>query len=148
MTSNIFSLTWILAYLPGGRARATLCTSAFSAAAARYGYDKDAILHSARGRQFTSHLYRQTLDSKGFRQSMGCTGSCYDNARMESFFATLKKELVYRIPTYKLSRQQMKSIIFEWIEGYCNTRRRHTANDANLPPLKKRNAFYCEKMAA
>jgi hypothetical protein len=69
---------------------------------------------------------------------MGRTGSCYDNARMESFFATLKKELIYQLPMYKLTRQQVRQQIFTWIELYYNTERRNTANENNLPPLQKR----------
>ena len=128
--------------------KAELCTAALSAAVTRYGRRKDRILHSDRGSQFTSHLYRNTLQSKGFRQSMGRIGSCYDNARMESFFATLKKELIYRLPVYKMSRKQLKSIIFEWIEGYYNRRRRHTANAENLPPLVKRARWQQDQQAA
>jgi transposase InsO family protein len=72
---------------------------------------------------------------------MGRTGSCYDNARMESFFATLKKEVIYRLPLYTLTREQVRAHIFEWIVGYYNLRRRHTANEGNLPPLVKRGCF-------
>jgi transposase InsO family protein len=52
-----------------------LCTTALNSAVLRYGRAKDCILHSDRGSQFTSHLYRETLENKGFRQSMGYTGS-------------------------------------------------------------------------
>lgn len=69
---------------------------------------------------------------------MGRTGSCYDNARMESFFATLKKDLVYRQPMYRLSCEEVRALVFEWIVGYYNRRRRHTANEGKLPPLVKR----------
>lgn len=125
-----------------------LCTATLNGAVTRYSHHKDRILHSDRGSQFTSHLYRQTLESKGFRQSMGRTGTCADNARMESFFATLKKELVYRLPLYRLTREQVKNLVFEWIEGYYNKRRRHTANDRNLPPLQKREQWYRQLRAA
>lgn len=118
-----------------------LCTAALTSATGRYGRSEGCILHSDRGSQFTSHLYRQTLASKGMRQSMGRTGSCYDNARMESFFATLKKELIYRLPLYKMTRAEVRSRVFEWIEGYYNRRRRHTSNAGNLPPLVKRELF-------
>lgn len=70
---------------------------------------------------------------------MGHTGSCYDNARMESFFATLKKELIYRLPLYKLTRAQVRNRVFDWIETYYNCKHRHTANAGNLPPLMKRD---------
>lgn len=115
-----------------------LCTAALNSAALRYGRVQGCILHSDRGSQFTSHLYHETLESKGFRQSMGRTGSCYDNARMESFFATLKKELIYRLPMYRLTCEEARALIFEWVEGYYNLRRRHTSNEMHLAPLAKR----------
>lgn len=72
---------------------------------------------------------------------MGRTGSCFDNARMESFFATLKKDLIYRLPVYKMNRAEVRHYIFEWIETYYNRKRRHTSNERNLPPLVKRKLF-------
>jgi len=125
-----------------------LCTAALNSAVLRYGKSDGCILHSDRGSQFTSHLYRQTLDTKGFLQSMGRTGSCADNARMESFWATLKKELIYKLPLYKMTREQLKSLIFEWIEGYYNRHRRHTSNEGKLAPLVKRGRFADRQQAA
>ena len=115
-----------------------LCTAALNSAVLQYGRKEDCILHSDRGSQFTSRLFRETLVNKGFRQSMGRTGSCYDNARMESFFATLKKDLVYRQPIYRLTCEEVRAMVFEWIVGYYNHRRRHTANKGHVPPLVKR----------
>jgi transposase InsO family protein len=124
-----------------------LCTAALNNAVLRYGRVQDCILHSDRGSQFTSHLYHETIEGKGFRQSMGRTGSCYDNARMESFFATLKKELIYRLPMYRLTCEEVRALIFEWIEGYYNLRRRHTSNEGHLAPLAKRKLFKAPKAA-
>ena len=118
-----------------------LCTAALNSALSHYGHADSCILHSDRGSQFTSNLYRETLENKGFRQSMGHTGSCYDNARMESFFATLKKELIYRLPLYKMSRNEVREKVFEWIVGYYNCKRRHTSNENNMAPLVKRESF-------
>jgi len=125
-----------------------LCTAALSSAVRRYGKSDDCILHSDRGSQFTSHLFRQTLEAKGFFQSMGHTGTCADNARMESFWATLKKELIYKLPLYKMTRDQVKSLVFEWIEGYYNRKRRHTANVGKIPPLVKRERWNSLRQAA
>ncbi len=69
---------------------------------------------------------------------MGRTGCCFDNAKMESFWATLKKELIYQLPLSQMSREEVRHAIFAWIEGYYNRRRRHTANQANLAPMVKR----------
>jgi len=64
-----------------------------------------------------------------------------DNARMESFFAALKKDMLYRLPLARLTRNEVRHKIFVWIETYYNRERRHTANTGNLPPLCKREAF-------
>lgn len=121
--------------------KAPLCTSALNSAVKRYGKTDGLIIHSDRGSQFTSHLFRETLSNKGLRQSMGRTGSCFDNARMESFFATLKKDLIYRLPLYLMDREDVRHRIFVWIETYYNLRRRHTSNEHDLPPLVKRGCF-------
>ena len=98
--------------------------------------------------QFTSHLYRETLKNHGFQQSMGQTGCCYDNARAESFFATLKKEIIHKLPLYKLTKDEVRIKIMAWVEGYYNKKRRNTANAGNLAPLKKREQYYAEQKAA
>ena len=128
--------------------RAELCTAALNSALMRYRPCEGCIIHSDRGSQFTSHLFRGTLSVKGFLQSMGRTGSCYDNARMESFFAALKNDLIYRIPIYRMTREEVRSSIFEWIEGYYNLRRRHTSNEGNQPPLVKREMWLHQPIAA
>jgi len=128
--------------------RAELCTAALMQAHRRFGLCEDCIVHSDRGSQFTSHLYRETLENHGFRQSMGQTGCCYDNARAESFFATLKKELIHKLPLYKLTKDEVRIKIMAWVEGYYNKKRRNTANAGNLAPLKKREQYYAEQKAA
>ena len=57
----------------------------------------------------------------GTIQSLSGNVRCYDNARMESFFATLKKEKLYRIPTYRMTRNEVRTIIFRYVFGYYNT---------------------------
>jgi transposase InsO family protein len=128
--------------------RAELCTAALMDAQNRYGHEDDCILHSDRGSQFTSHLFRGVLANQGFRQSMGRTGNCFDNAKMESFFATLKKELIYKLPLSKMTRQEVKQEVFSWIEGYYNRRRRHTANQGKLAPIATRALFYQQQQWA
>ena len=71
-------------------------------------------------------------------QSMSSTGRCYDNARMESFFATLK---LYQINTERYPMADMKSIIFRYIMVYYNRRRINTSNPGGWPP-----AIYRERM--
>ena len=119
--------------------RASLCCDALRDAVSRYGYQKGLILHSDHGSQYTSREYRALLAQYGsIRQSMGRTHCCFDNARMESFFATLKKELIYRLDCVSMNREQVRQLIFRWIETYYNRLRRNTANEDNLPPLVKR----------
>lgn len=59
---------------------------------------------------------------------------CYDNARMESFFATLKKDLLYKIPTYKMRMEDVKAAIFYYVFVYYNKTRIYTTNPDALPP--------------
>lgn len=82
------------------------------------------IVHSDRGRQYASAEYRALLAKHGLVASMSRLANCWDNAVAESFFATLKAELVNDTP-YK-TRAEAKSAVFEWIEAYYNRQRRHS----------------------
>ena len=73
----------------------------------RCGNLQGVVLHSDRGSQYTSEAYRKLLKNCGIIQSLSGTGHCYDNARMESFFATLKKEKLYQIPTYRMKKEEV-----------------------------------------
>ena len=95
---------------------------------------KDAILHSDRGSQYTSAAFRETLDAMNIRQSLSGVDHCYDNARMESFFATLKKELLYRIPTYRMTMEEVKTRIFRYVFIYYNQLRVYSSNPGGWPP--------------
>jgi transposase InsO family protein len=97
-------------------------------------------LHSDRGSQLTSSSFREVLVQYRVVQSMSGTGRCYDNARMESFFATLKKEKLYRIRTEQMPMTQVKSIVFRYIMTYYNRWRIYTANPGGLPPAMYRQA--------
>jgi putative transposase len=83
----------------------------------------DTIFHSDRGSEYTSKTFRDTCDRLGLRQSMGRTGSCLDNAVAESFFATLKVELIDRHRWR--TRAEARAAIFAWAHRY-NARRRHS----------------------
>ncbi|MEV6305993.1 integrase core domain-containing protein, partial [Actinoplanes sp. NPDC051861] len=80
---------------------------------------------SIRGCQYTSSQHTRLARDNGVRLSVGRRGQCWDNAVAESFFATIKTELVHRQawPTRATCRQA----IFEYIEGWYNTRRRHSS---------------------
>ena len=82
------------------------------------------VHHSDRGSQYASELYRTDLAQHGIVQSMSRKGNCWDNAVVESFFSTLKEELIYRHtwPT----RSRVREAITEYIDGFYNRRRRHS----------------------
>jgi putative transposase len=80
--------------------------------------------HSDRGSQYASHAFRRRLTRHGMRQSMSRRGNCWDNAVAESFFATLKKELV-RNRAFE-TRDEARSEIFEYIEVFYNRLRSHS----------------------
>ena len=115
-----------------------LCIRAFESACRAHSA-RGMILHSDRGSQFTSAEFRKTLARHDAIQSMSGTGRCYDNARMESFFATLKKEKLYQIQTGKMPMAQVKSVVFRHIMTYYNRDRIYTSNPGGLAP-----AMYCQ----
>lgn len=96
------------------------------------------IFHSDRGSQYTSEAFRTALREAGLIQSLSGTGHCFDNARIESFFATLKKEKIYKISAYKLTRDQVKSIIFRYIFVYYNRIRISSVNPGGMSPVAYR----------
>jgi putative transposase len=81
--------------------------------------------HSDRGSQYASHEYQELLAVHGIQSSMSRKGNCWDNAVAESFFATLKVELVYR--SRWSTRTQARNEVFEYIELFYNRQRRHSA---------------------
>ena len=83
------------------------------------------IHHSDRGVQYASEDYRKVIQSAGFQASMSRTADCYDNAPMESFFHTLKTELVHH--QHYATREDARRDIFAYIEGFYNRTRRHSA---------------------
>lgn len=83
------------------------------------------IHHSDRGCQYAAAIYRTLLSSCGIQASMSRAGCCYDNAMMESFFATLKRELIHR-RSFK-NREEAESAVFEYIEAFYNRKRRHSS---------------------
>jgi putative transposase len=83
------------------------------------------VHHSDRGVQYASADYRSRLRERGIVSSMSRKGNCWDNAVVESFFSTLKAELVHQ--NDYVSRSQAHASVFEYIEGFYNGRRRHSA---------------------
>jgi transposase InsO family protein len=83
------------------------------------------IHHSDRGVQYASAEYRKMMQLAGLRASMSRKADCYDNAPMESFFHTLKTELVHH--RHYATRAEARRDIFAYIEGFYNRTRRHSA---------------------
>lgn len=92
----------------------------------------DLLHHSDRGSQYAAGAYQARLAEHGMIASLSRKGNCWDNAPMESFFDTLKSELVYR--THFETREQARSAIFEYIEGFYHRKRIHTSID-NMSPV-------------
>lgn len=102
-----------------------IVTEALTMATQRKRPQKGLVFHSDRGSQYASHEFRKILEKNHFIQSMSGKGNCYDNAVTESFFHTLKTELVY-FEKYR-TRLQARQSIFEYIEIFYNRIRRHSS---------------------
>ena len=93
--------------------------------------EPDAIFHSDRGSVYTSASFRASVISLGMRSSMGKTGICWDNSQAETFFSALKNERVCR--TTYATKGRARSDVIRYIEGFYNSRRRHSALDYRRP---------------
>jgi putative transposase len=111
--------------------RTDLVDQALTNAVASRRPPRGVIFHSDRGCQYTSAQYRRLADHHGVRLSVGRRGQCWDNAVAESFFATIKTELLDLRPWP--TRAAAHKAIFNWIEGWYNTRRRHSTLDYLSP---------------
>jgi len=107
------------------RIRDTLVLSALNQAIGREHPEEGLLVHTDRGSQYTSQRFQALLLRYGFRQSMSRKGNPYDNAVMESFYRTLKRELV-QDANYD-NPEQARQDIFKYIELYYNTKRIHSA---------------------
>lgn len=98
-----------------------LVMQAFLNAQARHGLSEGTVFHSDRGSQYTSNAFMDMLRLYGIRQSFSRVGMPGDNAWAESFFATLKKECIHF--RHFAARDELRQTVFDWIEGFYNTRR-------------------------
>ena len=114
----------VIGWAMGPRLTADLARAALTMALWRRKPKPGLLHHSDRGVQYASLGYQRALADAGLRCSMSRKGNCWDNAVVESFFGTLKKELIHdqRYPT----RDAAKQDIFEWIEVFYNRQRRHS----------------------
>ena len=111
--------------------RAELCCDALAMALDRRGPVPGLTHHSDRGSQYVGTKYRKLIRKMALTQSMSRKGECLDDAPMESFFASLKKEMVHqrRFRTHA----EAKAAIFEYIEVFYNRQRRHSGVGYKTP---------------
>jgi transposase InsO family protein len=114
----------VVGWAMNARMTSQLVCDAFQMAVTQRRPTPGLIFHSDRGSQYTSHAFQAVLATHGTLSSMSGTGNCYDNAVAESFFGTLKSELVHHA-SYQ-SRAEAELDIFYYIEGFYNRTRRHT----------------------
>ena len=115
-----------------------LVCDALTMALFRRNFPKATIIHSDRGSQYCSQRYQRLIRNHGLCGSMGRKATCYDNAVTESFFHTLKVELVHR--ERYVTRRMAQSSIFEYIETYYNRQRKHSAIGHRIPMLFEKAA--------
>lgn len=123
--------------------KAPLCVQTLGNTAKAYPEIRGAIIHSDRGSQYTSQLYRDAIHKYGIQQSMNSAGGrCHDNARCESIWARMKSELLYdRYDTEKMTIDELKTLIWRYFMSYWNNRRICSTN-GGIPPLIKRQRYY------
>ena len=115
----------VIGWAVSNRMKRDLAIRALNMAIAFRSPSKGFIHHTDRGSQYCSHDYQKILRQHGFKVSMSGKGNCYDNAAVETFFKTIKAELIWR-DTWE-TRRKAEMAIFEYINGFYNPRRRHSA---------------------
>jgi putative transposase len=126
--------------------RTDLVTAALDMAITRRRPPPGVIFHSDRGSQYTSEQFDRYCRKNKIRRSLGRTGTCYDNAVAESFFATYKKELIHTRPWPNI--KHVKNATFDWIETYYNTTRRHSSLDYLTPAEYELGYRHLSQLAA
>ena len=129
----------VVGWSMSGRMTASLVCDALQMALFRRKLPKGVIVHSDRGSQYCSKDFQRLLTANKLLCSMSAKGNCYDNACAESFFHSLKVEAIHgEIFT---TREGMRQTVFEYIETFYNTKRRHSHNDYVAPRQFEQN-FY------
>lgn len=121
----------VVGWSMGRSLETSLVLTALENAMKKVGPQAEVIFHSDRGSQYASEAYRKFLKNKNIKPSMSRKGNCYDNAYVESWFASLKKEWIYR--RQYSSEKELKALVFEYIETWYNRKRRHSALDYMSP---------------
>ena len=135
----------IVGYAMGERMTQTLTAKALWRAATNKRPAPGLIHHSDRGSQYCAHDYRKLVAQFGMQASMSRKGNCYDNAPMESFWGSLKNELVHH--QRYTTRADAQAAIQEYIESFYNRQRRHSRL-GNIPPALFAESFSKQPQAA
>lgn len=137
----------VLGWAAADHLRAELAGQALSMAIGARGGNVDGVVfHSDRGCQYTANDYRALCRDSGIRQSMGATGVCFDNAAAESFFGSLKRELVHR--NRWETRAEARRAIIRWISSWYNSSRLHSALGYRTPLEKEADWHTARRHAA
>jgi len=123
--------------------RTELVTRALKQALKHRQHPQELLHHSDRGCQYTSHEFQALLRQYGIICSMSGKGNCYDNAAMESFFATLKTECVY-FENFQ-TREEAKLKIFDYCEIFYNNQRAHSTLGYLSPKAIEEQYYNSEK---
>ena len=115
----------VLGWSMGESLETGLVLRALEFAMKKVGPDAEVIFHSDRGSQYASEAYRKFLKNNDVRPSMSRKGNCYDNAFVESWFASLKKERIYR--NKYSTAAELRALVFEYIEVWYNKKRAHSS---------------------
>lgn len=132
----------IVGYAMGGRLSASLVTTALEQALTHRQPSATLMLHSDRGSQYASEEVQAMLREHGIVQSMSGTGNCYDNAITETFFHTLKTELIFW--EHFETREQARQTIFHYIEVWYNRQRLHSSLGYSTP-VEYEQHFFCQQ---
>ena len=123
----------IVGWSTSARQSSELMVLALQKAVAERNPPRGVIHHSDHGSQYTSRAFQTVCQAANITPSMGAVGDCYDNAMAESFFATLEKELIHQQRRRFATRAEAELKIFEYIEGFYNRTRLHSALDYRSP---------------
>lgn len=127
---------------------ASLAVAALEQAVAIRGSGHHQILHSDRGSQYASTLFRKSLAKHEIVQSMSAKGNCYDNAPMESFFKSFKTEEVYQQQDIYQTHEEATRGVIDYIDRFYNAQRLHSALDYVSPIDFERNCACAQNVVA
>jgi len=128
----------VIGWAVSNRMKRDLAIRALDMAVALRQPPEGCIHHTDRGSQYCSNNYQNLLTKHGFEVSMSGKGNCYDNSMVETFFKSIKAELIWR--NRWETRRQAEGAIFQYINGFYNPRRRHSSLGGKSPLAFERKA--------